>query len=67
MQPPGIRKSAKPEVEKRVAELLEGHPEVEVTVTRATQRHLEPAEGSRVWISHTNGARLAAPIRVLNG
>ena len=28
---------------------------------------LDLAEGSRVWIAHTNGARSAAPIRLVNG
>ena len=55
------------EVRLTVALEEEDHPDVEVTVTRATQRHLELAEGLRVWVSHTNGARLAAPIRVVNG
>jgi sulfate transport system ATP-binding protein len=32
------------------------HPEVEVTVTRATQRHLGLREGATVWISATHGA-----------
>jgi sulfate transport system ATP-binding protein len=44
-----------------------GHPEVEVTVTRATQRHLELAEGLRVWVSPTDGARSMAPIRAVSG
>jgi len=43
------------------------HPEVEVTVTRATQRHLELAEGLRVWVSPTDGARSMAPIRAVSG
>ena len=43
------------------------HPEVEVTVTRATQRHLDLAEGHRVWIAHTNGARSHPPIRAVSG
>ena len=43
------------------------HPQVEVTVTRATQRHLNLEEGQHVWISPTNGARSAAPIRVVSG
>ena len=42
------------------------HPDVEVTVTRATQRHLELEEGLRVWISHTNGARSQSPIRLVH-
>jgi len=45
----------------------EDHPDVEVTVTRATQRHLELAEGLRVWIAPTNGARPVLPIRVVSG
>jgi sulfate transport system ATP-binding protein len=55
------------EVRLTVALEEEGLPEVEVTVTRATQRHLELAEGLRVWVSHTNGARSTAPIRLVNG
>jgi sulfate transport system ATP-binding protein len=43
------------------------HPTVEVTVTRATQRHLELTEGLRVWVAHTNGARAASPIRAVSG
>ena len=45
----------------------EGHPAVEVTVTRATQRHLDLEEGLRVWIAPTNGARTQSPIRLVNG
>ena len=30
---------------------------VEVTVTRATQRHLHLEEGQQVWIAHTDGVR----------
>ena len=41
------------------------HPDVEVTVTRATQRHLNLEEGMRVWIAHTNGARSQSPIRLV--
>ena len=42
-------------------QLLDGeqpsdHPEVEVTVTRATQRHLGLREGATVWVSATHGA-----------
>jgi sulfate/thiosulfate transport system ATP-binding protein len=44
-----------------------GHPNVEVTVTRATQRHLELREGLRVWIAPTNGARSTSAIRLVNG
>jgi sulfate transport system ATP-binding protein len=43
------------------------HPDVEVTVTRATQRHLDLEEGLRIWISPTNGARTQAPVRVVSG
>ncbi len=43
------------------------HPAVEVTVTRATQRHLELEEGRRVWVAPTNGARSESPIRIVNG
>ncbi len=43
------------------------HPDVEVTVTRATQRHLNLEEGLRVWIAHTNGARSQSPIRIVSG
>jgi sulfate transport system ATP-binding protein len=45
----------------------EGHPDVEATVTRATQRHLELEEGLRVWIAPTNGARTQSPVRLVNG
>ena len=43
------------------------HPDVEVTVTRATQRHLNLEEGLRIWISPTNGARTQSPVRVVSG
>src|SRR4051794_10703244 len=43
------------------------HPDVEVTVTRATQRHLNLEEGLRIWLSPTNGARSQSPIRVVSG
>src|SRR4051812_44713399 len=42
------------------------HPDVEVTVTRATQRHLNLEEGLRIWVSPTNGARTQSPIRAVN-
>ena len=32
------------------------HPDVEVTVTRATQRHLSLEEGTKVWLTPTHGA-----------
>ena len=51
-----------------IVELEEAdHPDVEVTVTRATQRHLNLEEGLRIWISPTNGARTQSPIRVVQG
>ncbi|KQT93668.1 sulfate ABC transporter ATP-binding protein [Marmoricola sp. Leaf446] len=37
---------------------------VEVTVTRATQRHLHLEEGQQVWVAHTEGAR-AVPERAV--
>jgi sulfate transport system ATP-binding protein len=43
------------------------HPAVEVTVTRATQRHLGLAEGHRVWLAHADGARSASPVRAVSG
>jgi sulfate transport system ATP-binding protein len=44
------------------------HPDVEVTVTRATQRHLDLFEGARVWIAPTNGARApVTPMQAVNG
>ena len=43
------------------------HPNVEVTVTRATQRHLRLEEGLHVWVSPTNGARSHAAMRVVGG
>jgi sulfate transport system ATP-binding protein len=43
------------------------HPDVEVTVTRATQRHLNLEEGLRIWIAPTNGARTQSPIRIVSG
>jgi sulfate transport system ATP-binding protein len=55
------------EVRLTVALEESGHPDVEVTVTRATQRHLDLAEGLHVWVSPTNGARSAAPIRAVSG
>ncbi len=44
-----------------------GHPAVEVTVTRATQRHLNLAEDLRVWVAPTNGARATLPVMAVNG
>jgi len=41
------------------------HPHVEVTVTRATQRHLGLGEEQHVWLAHTNGARSPASIRAV--
>ena len=35
---------------------------VEVQITRATQRHLGLAEGQRIWVAHTNGARHGVPV-----
>ncbi len=43
------------------------HPNVEVTVTRATQRHLDLEEGLHVWVSPTNGARSQQTIRIASG
>jgi sulfate transport system ATP-binding protein len=44
-----------------------GHPPVEVTVTRATQRHLDLREDLHVWVAHTNGARSSAPVQAVSG
>ena len=41
------------------------HPEVEVTVTRATQRHLGLEENQHVWLAHTNDARSPSSIRAV--
>ncbi|SDS61235.1 sulfate transport system ATP-binding protein [Nocardioides scoriae] len=50
------------------AHVTEGDPaEIEVTVTRATQRHLRLEEGQRVWIAHTNGARTVAAVQSAAG
>ena len=54
------------EVRLTIALEEDDHPDVEVTVTRATQRHLGLEEGWRVWIAPTNGAA-AAPIRLVSG
>ena len=53
------------EVRLTVALHESGQPPVELTVTRATQRHLHLAEGMQVWVAPTTGAvrptiRLAA-------
>jgi sulfate transport system ATP-binding protein len=40
-----------------------GHPDVEVTVTRANQRHLGLEEGLPVWISATNEAALEPSVQ----
>ena len=52
-----------------VPELAGGdvHPEVEVTVTRATQRHLGLEQGARVWIAPTRGGVRSGPVRQLAG
>ena len=44
-----------------------GHPPVEVTVTRANQRHLGLEEGLPVWIAATNGAALEPAVQAANG
>ena len=43
------------------------HPDVEVTVTRGTQRHLGLEEGMQVWISITNGVTLEPAVRAVSG
>ena len=43
------------------------HPDVEVTLTRGTQRHLGLEEGMPVWISITNGVSLEPAVRAVNG
>jgi sulfate transport system ATP-binding protein len=55
------------EVRLTVALEESGHPDVEVTVTRATQRHLRLEEGLRVWVSPTNGARSESPVHAVSG
>ncbi len=45
----------------------EGHPDVEVFVTRATQRHLELEEGTTVFVTHTEGAAAKPRIRAVTG
>ena len=42
--------------EVRLTVQVPGHPDVEVFVTRATQRHLGLEERTPVWIAHTQGA-----------
>jgi sulfate/thiosulfate transport system ATP-binding protein len=44
------------EVRLTVAVDRSDHPDVEVFVTRATQRHLGLEEGAQIWLDHTNGA-----------
>ena len=43
------------------------HPDVEVTLTRGTQRHLGLEEGMHVWISITNGVTLEPAVRAVSG
>ena len=43
------------------------HPAVEVTVTRATQRHLGLEEGVRVWVAPVRGARSVSPVSAVVG
>jgi sulfate transport system ATP-binding protein len=43
------------------------HPDVEVFVTRATQRHLGLEEGTPVWIAHTQGVATGATIEAVSG
>jgi sulfate transport system ATP-binding protein len=43
------------------------HPDLEVTVTRATQRHLHLEDGLRVWVAPTSGVRAISPVRVASG
>ncbi len=45
----------------------QGHDEVEVFVTRATQRHLGLEEGVDVWLATTNGAHTQAVIHAVSG
>jgi sulfate transport system ATP-binding protein len=44
-----------------------GHPDVEVMITRATQRQLDIEEGLRVWVAPTNGARSGPLIKAVTG
>ena len=55
--------------EVRLTVELEGvdHPAVEVTVTRATQRHLGLEEGVRVWVAPVRGARSVSPVSAAVG
>jgi sulfate transport system ATP-binding protein len=47
--------------EVRLTVQVPDHPDVEVFVTRATQRHLGLEEHTPVWIAHTQGAVTQAP------
>ena len=47
--------------EVRLTVQVADHPDVEVFVTRATQRHLALEEGTAVWLAHTQGAAAPAP------
>ena len=55
------------EVRLTVAVEEAGHPDVEVMITRATQRQLGVEEGMRVWVAPTNGARAAPAMQVVSG
>jgi sulfate transport system ATP-binding protein len=53
--------------EVRLSVTVEDHPDVEVFVTRATQRHLGLEEGLPVWVATTDGVVEVAPVRAVNG
>jgi sulfate transport system ATP-binding protein len=53
--------------EVRLAVAVAGHPDVEVFVTRATQRHLGLEEGTAVWMSPTEAAARVSPVHAVSG
>ena len=67
--PGSIKRALRVGFEVRLTVVVEedGHPDVEVMITRATQRHLGIEEGLRVWVAPTNGARGVSPVRLVNG
>ena len=67
-QPRPRRRALRVGFEVRLTVALEeaGHPDVEVTVTRATQRHLGLEEGVQVWITTTNGAAVKPAIEIVS-
>ena len=53
--------------EVRLTVAVAGRPDVEVFVTRATQRHLGLEDGTAVWMSPTEAAARVSPVHAVSG